>query len=536
MPQSRRQFLRHTGLSIVGLLSIPPAFAKGWRVPYPLHNIPADKGLDRNWIKSLYERGKPTTYLKSRNELQYIGMPAGGLHAGTLYMGGDGRLWLWGIYNDDREGVAPKETFWNDGTKERKIRPRDGANYVDPPLAANKRVLEQGFALRITHRRHTFVRQLREEDFTEVSFEATHPLATVRYTDPELPVSVTLTGVAFYIPLNADDSALPATQLRIDIKNHSSELVEGTLVGWLENGVKKISGGMGVRKIDAIPSEKHTLLAYSYEASSGTAGAGEVDASKTTAGARDSGTMAFGLININGSVNTNAGPDSISDLFISTLKTDPSTRNAGEKRIGSIGTSASLKPGNSLQADYVLSWHFNHTLENLHEKMPESKDGYLYGAIFKDAAAVLQYIGANFQALSTKTRLWHQTYYDSTLPHWLLERAANFKTPFTTAQGWGTFSQQYGISSTPMKVRIHLAYGQLKLRTLSLALPLNAEIKLSAEHATSQLTLNGALVEHTIEAHQNGTPWSRTEGQHFLITFKEQRLLTEGQSLNIQIH
>ena len=266
MTQSRRQFLRHTGLSIVGMLTVPPAFAKGWRVPYPTHNIPADKGLDPVWIRSLYERGKPGTYLKSLNELRYIGMPAGGLHAGTLYMGGDGRLWLWGIYNDDREGVDPKEALWNDGTKERKIPPRDGANYVDPPMAANKRVLEQGFAVRITHKGRTYIRQLREEDFTEVSFEATYPLATVRYTDPELPVSVTLTGGAFYIPLNAEDSALPATQLQIDIHNHSSDTVEVTLVGWLENGVKKISGGSGgtgSRKIEPLPGDQHTMLAYS---------------------------------------------------------------------------------------------------------------------------------------------------------------------------------------------------------------------------------------------------------------------------------
>ena len=94
-----------------------------------MHNIPVDKGLDPVWIRSLYERGAPTTYLKSKNELKYIGMPAGGLHAGTVYLGGDGRLWLWGIYNDEREGIDPKTILWNDGTKKVKVRCRDGAGY-----------------------------------------------------------------------------------------------------------------------------------------------------------------------------------------------------------------------------------------------------------------------------------------------------------------------------------------------------------------------------------------------------------------------
>jgi non-lysosomal glucosylceramidase len=406
MPQSRRQFLRHTGLSVIGLLAVPPAFARGWRVPYPLHNIPVDKGLDPAWVKSLYERGKPSTYLKSRNDLQYIGMPAGGLHSGTLYLGGDGRLWLWGIYNDDREGVDPKEALWNDGIQERKIRPRDGANYVDPPLANNKRVLEQGFALRIIHKGHTYLRQLREEDFQEVSFEATYPLATVRYTDPLLPVSITLTGGAFYIPLNADDSALPATHLEIEIINHSADPVEVSLTGWLENGVRKISGGTDTKMIGELESEEHTLLSYTYETAPG-------DGSAAPGGApRDSGTMAFGLMNKKGEVNTKANPDGTSE-----------TQPDSEKCIGSISTGATLKPGDRMRADYVLAWHFNHTLEKLHGKMPESKEGYYYAARFKDAASILTYIAQHFGRLSMQTRLWQQTYYDSTLPHWLLERA-----------------------------------------------------------------------------------------------------------------
>ena len=68
-----------------------------------------DKKLDPQWVKSLYNRGLVTQYLKSKNELQYIGMPVGGINTGTLYLGGDGRLWLWDIFNDNREGIEPKE-------------------------------------------------------------------------------------------------------------------------------------------------------------------------------------------------------------------------------------------------------------------------------------------------------------------------------------------------------------------------------------------------------------------------------------------
>src|SRR6478735_11068414 len=125
----RRSFIKQTGLTSA-LLSLHfsgwakdciASFASGQQ---PLHNIPANKNLDPAWVRSLYERGKPTTYCKTKNELGYIGMPAGGLHCGTVYLGGDGRLWLWGIYNDDREGIDPKTVMWNDGNKDINIRCR----------------------------------------------------------------------------------------------------------------------------------------------------------------------------------------------------------------------------------------------------------------------------------------------------------------------------------------------------------------------------------------------------------------------------
>jgi len=58
----------------------------------PAHPIPRDKKLDAAWVKSLYDRGQPTTY-RGWDELRCIGMPVGGIAAGTVYVGGDGQLW-----------------------------------------------------------------------------------------------------------------------------------------------------------------------------------------------------------------------------------------------------------------------------------------------------------------------------------------------------------------------------------------------------------------------------------------------------------
>lgn len=412
----RRSFLKQGGLVVGGVIG-STSFLKGFATPfvadYPLHNIPVNKGLDAKWIKSLYETGKASSYCKTKNELKYIGMPAGGLHSGTLYMGGDGRLWLWGIYNDDREGVDPKEVYWNDGAKERKIRPRDGANYVEPTLANNKRVLDQGIAVKITYGGVTVIKQLNEDDWDDVIFEATYPLATVRYVDKKLPIEVVLKGGAFFVPLNTDYSELPATFQDIEIKNISSSNVEIVIAGWLENGANKITAkpGDGTRRNEVKLQAGYSSILSSFVAS-------KEDANTQ----RDAGTMSFSVMNQKSMVNTSANPFPVKEAFFSESKQDAAEKDVDEKLVGSISVPGTIAPGKTFSASFVIAWHFNHSLKKLNGRMPESKDGYYYATRFKDAGEVMAYVAKNFKTIHDNTLLWQKTFYDSTLPKWFLER------------------------------------------------------------------------------------------------------------------
>lgn len=109
-------------------------------------------------------------------------------------------------------------------------------------------------------------------------------------------------------------------------------------------------------------------------------------------------------------------------------------------------------------------------------------------------------------------------------------QGTHFRAPFTAAEGWGTIDIN---DRGPMKAYIKLAYGQLRLKTLSLTRPTqrNAPAVLPS-NPSARISLNGMPIAHTVTIEP--TPNAGTEEKNLLITFKTDLLLKEGQSLDLQ--
>lgn len=176
--------------------------------------VPADKALDPDWVRSLYERGEPTVF--SGADAKYLGMPVGGGCAGQLYLGGDGRLWHWDVYNSRARGTSD-------------------AAYATPPEPESP--FGQGFALRTGTAGTTAVRTLDAEGFADVRFVGQYPMGNVTYADDACPVDVTLEAFSPFVPLAVDDSTLPVTVLAYTLKNTSTAEVDADLLGWSEHAV-----------------------------------------------------------------------------------------------------------------------------------------------------------------------------------------------------------------------------------------------------------------------------------------------------------
>jgi hypothetical protein len=227
---SRRHFLQLGAAGVAAGVGTLPVMAGPFETNEYLDTIPIDKKLDAAWLRSLPARGEKETYTE-RGALERIGMPVGGLFAGTVYLSGDGRLWLWDIFNRDQNGILPREGNLPEGIGVGGSNNMRGLNYLDPAPVTQPFGID--FALTVGGNRFG----LDADGFRQVRFDGRYPIGRVSYHDDASPVDVHLEAFSPFIPLNLEDSSLPATVMSFRVENTSDAAVDVLLEGELQNAV-----------------------------------------------------------------------------------------------------------------------------------------------------------------------------------------------------------------------------------------------------------------------------------------------------------
>ena len=428
----RRGFLKAAGAGSASLLAqVTPLGLEALAAPTDRAEhptlIPAEKNLSPDWVRSLRARGRPTVY--TGDELKFIGMPIGGICSGTLYLGGDGKLWLWNVFNKNwLDGVwGPGEGIRGQGEA--------GEIYVQP--LAQTSPLEQGFAIRTTAGGQTRYFTLDKDGFANIQFKGQYPIADIDYADRNAPVTVSLSAFSPFIPLDYDSSSLPATCMGYTVRNTSKQDVHVLLGGWMENaiGVYSARPGSIVRRNRVVRAENLTLIDYSAtqrpKSAQGADGRSESNSSDKPAEDSyelekqyDHGTMTLAMLDGDGVTATATAQAShpLEDLAPGGRRQQPSDtgeKPSGEKLLGALSTSFTLKPGEEKTVTFVITWHF----PNLYlAGFGDRNLGRQYAKRFASARQVAAHLAQNFAKLTEATHLWRDTWYDSTLPYWFLDR------------------------------------------------------------------------------------------------------------------
>ncbi len=375
----RRDFLRMTGAGTAFLIFAPPGMAVSSVASRPAISslVPKDKKLPPEWVRGLLLRGTPTTYTKSRDELKYIGMPIGGLCSGHLYLGGDGRLWHWDIFN--------QYIYTADNEPQ--------CHYAHPMHVESP--LSEKFTLTVGDK----TVGLDSSGFQEVSFRGEYPIGIVDYADDSLPLAVKLEAFSPFIPLNTDDSSLPVTVLQFTVHNRSTAPVTATLCAELENAVCLYHRNVaGLLRNRIKQSHGLTQLVFSAEPAGGAVAKASADWLQSLS---DYGTMSLALL---GEPPAETSGDA--------------TAPFGDKLCGKLARKLELQADESKQVTFLLAWHFPNL--SIHDSFASC--GRYYATKYSSAAHVAEYVAGNFARLAGETRLWRDTWYDSTLPFWFLDR------------------------------------------------------------------------------------------------------------------
>ncbi len=223
---------------------------------HPSHKIPVNKSLSDAWKKSLWSTERKPYKGK---ELETIGMPVGGIAAGQLYVRGDGTLANWWIANNAYNTGYGIDWLLNFETP---LGPWKVCYQTFEPIS----YVDQGFAISITQNGKRISRELSKKDFDDISFTGEYPIAKINYNSKKAPIPLAVEATVYspFIPLNARESATPATILQYRLTNTSNQKMEVALTGWLQNLVGidlkyQVAGNLRNRVVTATDRKSVTM-------------------------------------------------------------------------------------------------------------------------------------------------------------------------------------------------------------------------------------------------------------------------------------
>jgi uncharacterized protein (DUF608 family) len=89
---------------------------------------------------------------------------------------------------------------------------------------------------------------------------------------------------------------------------------------------------------------------------------------------------------------------------------------AGRTTSGALAVQRTIAPGATEDVQFVLSWHYPNKYNEAGTWM-----GCHYATLWADSGAVMRDVAANLASFREKTQRFRSTFYDSTLPYWLLD-------------------------------------------------------------------------------------------------------------------
>jgi len=386
--------------------------------------------------KELYTSPAQRTF-RGRHLLQ-ISLPLGGIGAGDICLNGQGGLQDFSIRNEPAISAMPDGHTPHDCAFATLYLPAQGiARLVEGPMPV-ERIYNQG----LKGQGYRCGGHEGLPRFRGCSFKGEYPFGYVSLSDPDIPLTVSITGFNPFIPLDDKNSSIPCAILEYTLANPTKEVVEYEFAYHMSHFAHDGTGNFFNKTRNAvIPGMGVNLFNLEDENSS------------------QFGSCALGVIGhvpqIKAMWFRGGWFDAISALW-KEVSSGTFTTNDGSQAETSAGRNGAsillkgaLQPGEQVTYPIVITWYF----PNVHyaygeankaeteimsyaehggstcdcgadcdcHKTPAPRWKPYYASQWKDARAVLKYVRDQYPMLRSHTQAFHDALFRSTLPGYVLD-------------------------------------------------------------------------------------------------------------------
>lgn len=385
--------------------------------------------------------------------LREISFPLGGIGSGSIGLSGNGMLADWEIYNRPNKGS------------------RNGYTHI-----AVKAVTKEGVITRILNGDITknLMGEYRQKEFTgygygpdkqsmcgfphfrSVIFDGAFPIAKLTFTDEDFPGIVTMTAFNPFIPLDPDNSSIPAAFFEITVENKTKEEIQYQLAFCLMNPFECSVNEAFVEELplETMEGEIHTKKAQIHRITLKNAG---VDKSHTSYGdltiATDAADVMYQTYWYRGGWQD--GVVSYWNNFNSPKDLQDRTYDTPGSYDGStLAVKLDTSSGGESKARFLLSWNVPNNYCYWGPDRGNRTWKNYYAVLFEDSAASAIYSLKNWDSLYQRTDAFRKALYGTTLDPVILDAAGATMSVLKTATvlrledgsfyGWEGMHEKFG--------------------------------------------------------------------------------------------
>ncbi|MGF1449578.1 MAG: GH116 family glycosyl hydrolase [Opitutales bacterium] len=286
----------------------------------------------------------------------------------------------------------------------------------------------------------------------QIDYQASYPFTRLVFTDQDMPFDIELVCWHPFIPHNAKDSGLPGFYCDFTVTAKGNQPVDVLLTtSW-----RNCAGYAVEERIHKVTTKRDKAALRA------TMTADKMDATDTSWGTQT-------LLTAGASSTYYVGWEHrhpYYEIFLRSAQlpdiNDTKGRNsknpktgklqAGDRLWSTVGKHARLtRKGQRFKHSFIVAWHFPNLYAGLTPREmaagktpPKTIEGHAYANFLKDSAAVANYLLQNRKRLLEQSRRFHDAFYDSSLPHYVLSQINSNLTTFTFSS-WYTREGDFGI-------------------------------------------------------------------------------------------